>query len=138
MNTPADDWPNAPLNGVLISAILFLSFLPALGWAWHSVLPEHTHVFLGVAHLDDDEILPASPTPDEPAPCVDCKTPQMSSGVAHIPSSVGLQVLGMAATSGAIFLSFVPTDFLEPVVFPPSLYRSPIVLPLDPPPNSHA
>ncbi len=138
MKTLADDWPKALLNGVLVGAILFLSILPALGWAWHRVLPEHTHVFVGVAHSDDEEIVPTSPAADEPAPCLDCTTPQISSGIAHIPSSLGLQVLGVAATLGAIFLSIVPPDFLEHVVFPPFLYRSPIVLPLDPPPNTSA
>ena len=136
MKTSADDWPKAPLNGVLIGSILFLSFLPALGWAWHSVLPEHMHIFLGKAHLVDEEIVPTTPTPDVPAPCLDCTTPQISSGIVHIPNSVGLLVLGMVATLGAIFLSFIAADFLEPVVFPSFLYRSPIVLPPDPPPNT--
>ena len=136
MNTRADDWPIAPLNGVLIVSILFLTLLPSLGWAWHRVLPEHTHVFLQVAHSDEDETLPDAPSSEAPDPCSDCTTPQMSSGVEHLPSSLGLQVLGAVATLGVIFLSFVPAGFQERVVFPSFNYRSPTLFPPDPPPNA--
>lgn len=136
MKTLADDWPKALLNGVLVGAILFLSILPALGWAWHRVLPEHTHVFIGATHSDADEILPAALSPDDPGLCLDCTTPQMSSGIVHLPSAFGLQVLGVVATLGVIFLCFVPPAFPERVIFPPFLYQSPILLLLDPPPNT--
>jgi hypothetical protein len=136
IKTSADDWPKAPLNGVLIASILFLTLLPSLGWVWHRVLPEHTHVFLQVTHSDADEILPAVPAPDSPDPCLDCTTPQMSSGIAHLPSTLGLQVLGVVATLGVTFLSFIPPALPERVIFPPFFYRSPILFPPDPPPNT--
>ena len=136
MNTRADDWPIAPLNGVLIASILFLTLLPSLGWAWHRVLPEHTHVFLQVVHSDEDEILPAAPSPDLPDPCSDCTTPQLSSGVEHLPSTLGLQVLGMIASLGVLFVCFVPPAFPERVLLPMYSYRSPTMFPPDPPPNT--
>lgn len=138
MKTQADDWPKAPLNGVLIASVIFLTFLPSLGWAWHRVLPEHTHVYIGVSHLDGDEMMPAAPSPDDAGLCLDCKTPAPSSGIAHLLGADGLQVLGVAATLELTFLRFLPPDFSERVVSLPFLYRSPIVSPPDPPPNSCA
>ena len=135
MKTRADDWPKAPLNGVLMASIVFLTLLPSLGWAWHRVLPEHTHVFLQAMHSDEDEIVPAAPSPDGPDPCLDCTTPQMSAGIEHLPSTLGLQVLGVVATLGAISLSFVPPAFPERINTPSFSYRSPILFPPDPPPN---
>jgi hypothetical protein len=135
MKTSADDWPHAPLNGVLIASIVFLTLLPSLGWAWHRVLPEHTHVFVGVAHSDEEEIVATSPAADELAPCVDCGGTQIRSGLLHLPDATGLQVLGVAAILGALFLGFLPPALPEPIVISPSLYRSPNLLFPDPPPN---
>ena len=135
MKTRTDDWSTAPLSAVLIYSILFLTILPSLGWAWHRVLPEHTHVYIGVTHSDTDEILPALPTPDDPPPCLDCKTPQLRSGLVHLPDPQGLQVLGVAASVGVLFFHFVPPAFPERAVISPFLYRPPVVLPPDPPPT---
>jgi hypothetical protein len=135
-STSADDWPQAPLNGVLIVSIVFLTLLPALGWAWHRVLPEHTHVFLQAVHSDEDEIVPAAPMPEGPDPCLVCTTPQMSSGIEHLPSTLGLQVLGIVASLGVMLLSFVPPAFQERVILSAFSYQSPIFFPPDPPPNA--
>ena len=135
MKTRTDDWSTAPLNAVLIYSILFLTILPSLGWAWHRVLPEHTHVYIGVIHSDTDEILPALPKPEVPPPCLDCKIPQMRSGLVHLPDPQGLQVLGVAASVGALLSHFVPPIFPERVVIFPFLYRPPVLLPPDPPPT---
>ena len=132
----ADDRLKTLLNGVFISSILFLSFLPALGWAWHRVLPQHTHVFFGIIQpSDDDEILPAPSALDQPALCSNCQGTQIESGVAHLPSSLGLQVMGMAGTLAVFFLLGVLPILSERVLFPPFLYCSPTLVRLDPPPK---
>jgi hypothetical protein len=136
MNKPsADDWPKAPLNGVLMIAVLFLSMLPALGWAWHRVLPEHIHVYIGYAHSDVDEIVPAAPASNDLDLCLNCKGAQITSGLAHFADPNGLQVLGVVGILGALFLGFVHRAFPETMTTPPYLYRSPILLLPDPPPD---
>jgi hypothetical protein len=135
MRHPADDWPKALLNGVLVGAILFLSILPALGWAWHRVLPEHMHVFVGVAHSDEDEILPPS-TPDASSSlCSNCSGTQIGPGIVHLPGNAGLQVLDMAALS-ALHWVFAPPSLAERIGIPTIFYRPPLIFPPDPPPNA--
>ena len=124
------------LNVLFIHGILLLTVLPSLGWAWHRVLPEHTHVFFGIIqHSDDDEILPAASTLNDLALCSNCRGTQIESGVVHLPSSLGLQVLGMAASPAVFFLLGVPPMLSEGVMFPPFLYCSPTLVKLDPPPK---
>ena len=134
MNTQADDWPKEPLNGVLIASVIFLSILPSLGWAWHSVLPEHTHVFVGIRHSDADEVLAAAPAPSDLGACLNCATPQLTPGLEHLPTNDGVQILGFAAL-GLILACFVPPAYEERLVLLPFLYRSPVQAPPDPPPN---
>jgi hypothetical protein len=132
----ADDRLKTLLNGVFIGSILFLSLLPALGWAWHRVLPQHTHVFFGIIQPSgDDEILPALPALNEPVLCSNCQGTQIESGVVHLPSSLGLQVLGMAGTLAVFFLLGVLPMLSERVMFPPFLYCSPTLVKLNPPPK---
>lgn len=135
MKTRADDWSIALLNVVLAGAISFLSVLPALGWAWHRVLPEHTHVYIGIAHSDADEILPAAPVTDDLDLCLNCKGTQIRSGLAHLPDPNGLQVVGVVGILGTLFLGFFHPAFPETITISPYLYRSPILLLPDPPPN---
>ena len=134
-NTRADDRPNAPLNGVLVISILFLSVLPAFGWAWHRVLPEHTHVYIGTVHSEIDEIEPALPMPAGLDPCLNCKGAQITSGLAHLADPIGLQVIGIAVLLGALFLGFFHPAFPETMITSPYFYRSPTLLLPDPPPN---
>lgn len=131
----ADDWPKALLNGTLIGAILFLSLLPSLGWAWHRVLPEHTHVFIGAVHSHEDEIAPASPMPDEEQSlCSNCSGTQIGSGVVHLPSNSGLQVVGVAAL-GVLLLAIAPPSLPERIITATLSYQPPALFPPDPPPN---
>lgn len=136
MRDSADDWLKTLLNGVLIGSILFLTGLPALGWAWHRVLPEHMHAFVGVAHSGDDEILPASTSPDvTPSLCANCTGSQIGAGVVHLPGNSGLQVLGMAVELGALMFVFVLPVFSDRIMNSRVFYLSPTLLPPDPPPN---
>lgn len=134
----ADDWLKTLLNGVLIGAIVFLSFLPALGWTWHSVLPEHTHAFIGIphAHTDEEEITSTPPPFEEPDVCTACPGTQISRGVVHLPGSFGLQVLGIAGL-GALLFVFLPPDFSSRIIIFPIFYRSPALTLQDPPPNTN-
>jgi hypothetical protein len=130
------DWSGVLLNGMLVGALIFLSALPALGWAWHRVLPEHTHVFIGERHSHVDEVLPANALPDEEqSACPNCTDTQISAGIVHSPSNAGLQVLGIAAL-GLTLSVCPPPGFSEHVILPIILFQSPPLLLLDPPPNA--
>ncbi len=132
----ADDWPNALLNGALVGALVFLSVLPAFGWAWHRVLPEHTHVFIGAAHTHVDEVSPAQVMPDEEQSfCSSCPGTQIGAGIVHLPGNSGLQVLGAAAL-GALLWIFAPPSLSERINIPIVFYRPPLLFPPDPPPNT--
>lgn len=136
MRHPADDWPKALLNGVLVGAIVFLSVLPALGWAWHRVVPEHTHVFVGESHSHVDEVLPANALPDEEQSfCSNCSGTQIGAGIVHLPGNAGLQVLGAAAL-GALLWILAPPSLSERMNIPIVFYRPPLIFPPDPPPNA--
>jgi hypothetical protein len=132
--TTADDWPKALLNGVMLGAIMFLSVLPALGWAWHRVLPEHMHIYIGTAHSDADEIVPAQLVLDDVGECLNCQGTRISSGVEHLPGNSGLQVLGIAAIDLTPFALELPS-FSDQVILPQPFYLPPVLLPSDPPPN---
>jgi len=136
MKHPADDWPKTLLNGVLVGSILFLTVLPSLGWAWHRVLPEHTHVFIGEAHSHVDEVLPAETVPDEaPSFCSGCSGTQIGAGIEHLPGNAGVQVLGIALELGMLMFVLRPPAFSDQVIKSRVFYRSPALLLLDPPPN---
>ncbi len=138
MRHPADDWLNALLHGMLAGAILFLSVLPALGWAWHRVLPEHMHAFIGAVHSDADEILPPATSPDEEQSlCSNCSGTQIGAGIVHLPGNSGLQVVGAAAL-GALLWIHAPPNFSERMSLPIVFYRPPLIFPPDPPPNATA
>lgn len=136
MRRPADDWLKMLLNGVLAGSILFLTVLPSLGWAWHRVFPEHMHAFIGAAHSDVDEILPPSTPPDEaPNFCSNCTGTQIGSGIAHLPGNAGLQVLGMAFQVDTLMFVLALPDFSDRIMEYRVLFRFPVLLLPDPPPN---
>ncbi len=138
MNILAEDWPKAPLKGVLVASVIFLTILPSLGLVWHRVLPEHTHIFLEVARSEADEVVPGTPSPDGVGLCLDCTTPALVSGVVHLPGTNGFEVLGLVAALELTVLGFVLPVIPERVVALPFLYRSPSVPPLDRPPIAGA
>ncbi len=126
------------LNVLFIHGLLLLTVLPSLGWVWHRVLPEHTHVFIGVQgtpHSDADELLPTAPASADLGACLNCSGAQIRSGLVHLPSSAGLQVLGIFVTLRALSLLVVPPAFAEGVTVLPLLYQSPVVRSPDPPPE---
>jgi hypothetical protein len=125
-------------NGVLLGAILFLTILPYFGWAWHRVLPEHDHVFIGAPHDDSgEEIAPAAPSPaQEPDPCTNCTGTQISSGVLHLPGSIAAQILSLAVNPAALLSIRMPADLFTRVILFSVLYHTPFLSPVDPPPMS--
>lgn len=138
----ADEWPKA-LESILVGAIIVFTLLPALGWIWHSVLPEHSHVFLNPSLATAKEVLPdddrdqnsvSAFTQDSNA-CTDCATTQLGSGVVHLPSFDGLQIFLVVVASATRLVITRSPDFITRVVFPRILFLSPILPLLDPPPK---
>ncbi len=128
-------WRKA-LSGLVLGAILFLTILPYFGWAWHRVLPEHTHLFFSAHHDHGEEIVPNVPALDnEVNLCLACTETHISAGVVHLPSVLGEQVLGIAVNLAALFWIHVPPAFSDRVILFSILYRSPVLLLLDPPPT---
>jgi hypothetical protein len=137
----ADEWPKA-LESILLGAIVVLSLLPSLGWTWHSVLPEHSHVFLSLAQFvidkgvsDENPTRFQFPSFSDPDVCTHCTGTAMRSGVIHVPSFDGLQIFVTAVASGGLLVIVRPPDFVNRVFFPRITDLS-LVLPLlDPPPK---
>ena len=133
MRFQADDWPTAPISGALLVSVLFLSVLPSFGVVWHSVLPEHTHVFLRIQR-PPAQILPALPLLDAPVVSSDRQGPTDDTGVIHLPNAMGSQIVGIVVSQSASLLLVVPRAVSKAVVIPPLLYQSPSLRQLDPPP----
>ncbi len=136
MKPAAFHWRRAA-NAVLLGAILFLTILPYFGWAWHRVLPEHTHIFFGAPHeAAGDEILPAPSSPAaEPDLVLNTSGTQIGSGIVHLPGFMGAQILSLAVNLAALLWMRMPPELATHVAFSPLFYQSPLFFPLDPPPT---
>jgi hypothetical protein len=122
---------------VLLGAILFLTILPYFGFAWHRVLPEHTHLYFGAPHddsADEPQLTATASTVQPDMPPTGTET-QMRSGVLHLPDEVIAQILSLAIGAAALFALCLPPDFPRRLLPLLPLYRNPIVSPLDPPPT---
>lgn len=129
----ADEWPKL-LTGILVGAICFLTVLPSLGWAWHRVLPEHTHVILNPYQVTaDTDSYAHSIIIHNPEICSDCAT-QISSGVIHLPGTVGWQVVGIALIVLTTLPWGCPVGFTYRVILQNNFYQSPLLANPNPPP----
>jgi hypothetical protein len=113
------------LQVVLLMAILFYLLLPNFGWAWHRVLPEHVHIFIGTG---DHHAL---------APLPDCDAGAPDPNFIHLPSSsASLSAFAIVVCLFAIFVLPIPAEFsfrVRDLVF---CMLAPILPPPDPPPTS--
>ncbi len=132
----ADDWRKA-LCGVLLGAIIFLTLLPYFGRAWHRVLPEHSHVFLGAARPLEQDVLPEDIQNDQQDFSTADDAAFTNTTVIHLPDpTLALQIFAIAI--GLIALPFIsaPPGFSSRVALPCLLYQSPSLPLPDPPPNA--
>ncbi len=93
----------------LVGAVLFLSLLPSLGWAWHRVLPEHEHWFVGAFHDD----VPLAKNISALADCAECSPTENGASVVHAPSFSAIQVLAIAMGLLSQFVIAIPEVFLK-------------------------
>ncbi len=116
----------------LVGAVSFLSLLPSLGWAWHRVLPEHEHWFIGAFHEDSRGDLDAIALRD----CSDCSFTTRGSAILHTPTFSALQILAIAM--GLVAGTFISIPDSNPErVFSQSPNLHSLFLPLlDPPPKA--
>ncbi len=129
-------WRKA-VYSLLLSAIFLLNLLPWFGWTWHRVLPEHTHLFIGPGLARDEEMVPVPPPGERNLdPCLNCSSPQISSGVLHLPDGLALQIAGIALVAAAGFAFVAPIGLQTDVIPEQILYQSPILPLVDPPPSS--
>ena len=120
------------VNAALFGAIIFLSFLPGLGWAWHRVLPEHEHWFVGAFH-DDSRV---DPDTTESSECLDCAPLPNGAPIMHSPIFTAFQIVALAAGLPSGFYIALPPSITE-CVLPESSIPSFLFLPLfDPPPKT--
>lgn len=111
------------LQVILLIAILFYLLLPNFGWAWHRVLPEHIHIFVGAG--------------DHPAPVPDheCATSPDPNFI-HLPSSsASLSAFAVVVCLFAIFIIPTPSEFSFRVHDLAFCMIAPDLTPPDPPPN---
>ncbi len=112
----------------LTFAISFLALLPSLGWAWHSVLPEHEHWFIGSFHEDAHSLT-------ERFAQNDCVASQNRAAIVHVPSFGALQIVALAMGLTIPFSISIPDSFAK-LSISKSLHLLPLFLPLfDPPPK---
>ena len=130
----ADDWPKALLDGVMVSAIIFLALLPYFGRAWHRVLPEHGHLFVGTGSGLEQDILSGLISITRQGAQFDPGDPVAA--VIHLPDPTGtLQVFTVAIVlTGTLFI-FVSTGFSSRVIPSPICYTPALIPPPDPPPT---
>ncbi len=120
---------------LLLSAILLLNLLPWFGWTWHRVLPEHTHLFVGNASEQGDEVL-VSPRPsDSPDPCAKCPQTRIESGVVHLPAELALQLFALAISISVCFVLVLNLGRASRLFERTWLYRPPFLASPDPPPT---
>ena len=114
------------LHLALLGALCVYLTLPYWGTAWHSLVPEHEHFWLGPGSHDT--------LPGQDA-CALCLTPPVGETVVHAFNPVSaVQFLSLMLGLAVFLLLFVPEGI--PTRFHPlSLFlRSPLLVPLDPPP----
>jgi hypothetical protein len=123
MKTIADDRLKAPLNCVLLSAILLYMLLPFMGVAaWHRVVPEHDHLFVNGDHHHDEpsnsngEMLPAPQNIFND--CVGCDSSQPSITVVHLPNPTG------SLSLFALVIGFVASFVIDSLYATPCRIRS--------------
>jgi hypothetical protein len=126
-------WRNA-LHIILLSAILLYTLLPAFGWVWHEVVPEHDHWLIGKVEVTQTVTTELTYADD---PCVNCLVAPTQETVIHAfnPAS--------ALQSFIVFVVLMPLGsfvalrlWSQPLGLMP-LWRKAIWLPLlDPPPES--
>lgn len=121
-------WENFPQAG-LAAAVIFLSLLPALGWTWHRVLPEHEHLFIGTSH-DDAQVDAHSGEND----CAGCSS--SSGSRLHVYSSNAIQVAAIAIEFAPAISLAVPETPSARVDAPCFRLTSPDLPRLDPPPKT--
>ena len=124
------------LCAILLNALLFYTLLPAFGWVWHDVVPEHDHWFVSTTgpHQDAHEKRRLDFT-SETASVSDDVQPQTTTIHAFNPGSF-LQALPLLAALPTMLLPILSERLSLRWIAPPLFHRK-IFLPLpDPPPKN--
>ena len=120
----------------LLIAILFLSLLPYFGTAWHRVLPEHSHLFIGSTQKIQQDILPAAISQSEADAQFDVG--DLGASVIHTPDpAIAFQFFAYAIALIALPFIFVRNGFSFRLLSPSLFYSPPLIPPPDPPPTAN-
>lgn len=135
MRISASPWRTV-LHGVLLSTVLLYTLLPYLGHAWHDIVPEHDHWFLGAAQVEHEAPFDSVAGQAEADATGSCVVVHPAEVVIHAFNPVlALSLLATALGLQAALCLTVPDGFTRRVVIPvPSLKSAP-AFPLDPPPR---
>ncbi len=115
----------ARLRLALLGALLFYLTLPYWGTAWHSLVPEHEHWWIGGGATD---------TISAPNLCSLCTRTTNETVVHAFNPLSALQFFSLMIGFSVLVLLHIPTGFsirLLPAVL---FLKTPLLVPLDPPP----
>lgn len=112
----------------LAGAVIFLSLLPSLGWIWHSVLPEHQHIYGGTQR--EDYRVPQAFTASDCAECAAGET------TLHLPGLGAFQIAAVALCINLAFYLPIPNEIITRVFVPSLDLATPFIPRHVPPPKS--
>lgn len=113
---------------LLAGAVVWLSLLPSLGWIWHSVLPEHQHIY-GETQREDYRVLESTAA----GGCDECAPGET---VFHLPGLGAFQIAAVALCLDLAFFLPIPNEITTRVIGPILDLSRPFTPRLEPPPKS--